>query len=87
MHIKLIEIAHARSGDKGDTANIGVIARKPSFYAILVQHLTCDRVRNHFEGICLGEGGATSLKNEAQGKSLASFMLSMELDIETEDPG
>jgi hypothetical protein len=54
MRIRLIEIAHARSGDKGDTANIGVIARKPEHYPLLVRYLTAERVRSHFTGICLG---------------------------------
>jgi hypothetical protein len=54
MKIRLIEIAHARSGDKGDTANIGVIARKPEDYPLLVRYLTAERVRSHFTGICLG---------------------------------
>jgi hypothetical protein len=54
MKIRLIEIAHARSGDKGDTANIGVIARAAEHYPLLVRHLTADRVREYFTGICLG---------------------------------
>jgi hypothetical protein len=54
MRIRLIEIAHARSGDKGDTANIGVIAREPEHYPLLVRYLTAERVRSHFAGICLG---------------------------------
>lgn len=53
--IQLREIAHARSGDKGDTANVGVIALKPEYYPILVEHLTAERVKAHFGGICLGE--------------------------------
>ena len=51
---KLIELAHARSGDKGDTANIGIIARKPEYYPILVKHVTPERVKEHFTGICKG---------------------------------
>jgi hypothetical protein len=51
---KLIEIAHARSGDKGDTANVGVIARKPEYYTILVREVTAARVKEHFAGVCLG---------------------------------
>jgi len=54
MTIQLIDIAHARSGDKGDTANVGVIARSPEMYPVLVKHLTADRVEKYFEGICLG---------------------------------
>lgn len=51
---KLIEIAHARSGDKGDTANVGIIARKPGYYPILVREVTAERVKKHFAGVCLG---------------------------------
>jgi len=54
MKIQLRQIAHARSGDKGDTANIGLIALKPEFYPILVQEVTAERVKQHFTGICKG---------------------------------
>ena len=104
MKIRLLDIAHARSGDKGDTANVGVIARRPEYYPVLVKYLTAERVRAHFAGIALGRverfelpnlgalnfllhealggGGTRSLKNDAQGKTLGSAMLRMELDIE-----
>lgn len=52
---KLIELAHARSGDKGDTANIGLIALEPEYYPILVREVTADRVKQHFDGVCEGE--------------------------------
>jgi len=52
--VKLVQIAHARSGDKGDTANVGLIALQPSYYPLLVEQVTADRVKKHFEGICLG---------------------------------
>jgi predicted SpoU family rRNA methylase len=52
--VKLLRIAHARSGDKGDTANVGLIARKPEYYRVLVEQVTAERVKKHFEGICLG---------------------------------
>src|SRR5450432_1523003 len=51
---KLVEIAHARSGDKGDTANVGVIALRPEYYPILVAEVTAERVKAHFAGVCLG---------------------------------
>lgn len=54
MKVPLLKIAHARSGDKGDTANIGLIARKPEYYPILVREVTAARVAAHFAGICLG---------------------------------
>ena len=52
--VKLADLAHARSGDKGDTCNIGVIARHPAVYPWLVEHLTADRVKAAFEGIAFG---------------------------------
>ena len=52
--VRLGEIAHARSGDKGNSANIGVIAYTKAGYEWLVRHLTPDRVRGHFSEICLG---------------------------------
>jgi hypothetical protein len=55
MKVQLREIAHARSGDKGDNANIGLIALKPEHYPVLVREVTAERVKQHFAGICLGE--------------------------------
>ncbi|HET7276425.1 MAG TPA: hypothetical protein VFI91_14745 [Longimicrobiaceae bacterium] len=52
--IQLVHLAHARSGDKGDTANVGVIALRPEYYPILVEQLTEARVREHFRGISHG---------------------------------
>lgn len=102
--IRLIDIAHARSGDKGDAGNVGVIARDERFYPVLLEQLTVERVKHHFAGICFGEverfelpnlgalnfilhntlggGGTVSLKNDAQGKTLSSAMLRMEIDVE-----
>jgi hypothetical protein len=51
----LAELAHARSGDKGDMANIGVIARAPEIYPWLVATLSARRVKEYFAGICEGE--------------------------------
>ena len=53
--IQLREIAHARSGDKGDNANIGLIALKPEYYPVLVREVTAERVKRHFAGLCLGD--------------------------------
>jgi hypothetical protein len=53
--IKLIDIAHGRSGDKGDAANVGIIAYNDDGYEIIKKHLTVENVKKHFEGICLGE--------------------------------
>jgi hypothetical protein len=52
---KLIELAHARSGDKGDLSNIGLIALKPEYYPVLVREVTAERVKEHFAGVCLGK--------------------------------
>lgn len=46
--IRLIQLAHARSGDKGDTVNVGVIARRPEWYPLLAGLLTTERVKAHF---------------------------------------
>lgn len=53
--IQLREIAHARSGDKGDNANIGLIALKPEHYPWLVREVTAERVKQHFAEVCRGE--------------------------------
>lgn len=61
--IQLLHLAHARSGDKGDTANVGVIALRPEYYPVLVDQLTKERVREHFRGICLGDVERFELPN------------------------
>jgi hypothetical protein len=103
VRVRLIEVAHARSGDKGDTANVGVIARKSAFYPLLVRELTADRVAAHFTGMitrgverfelpnlhalnfllhgALGGGGTVSLKTDAQGKTLSTALLRMEIEV------
>ena len=50
MKVRLRYIAHARSGDKGDTANVGVIAWDPKWYPLLARLLTTERVAAHFRG-------------------------------------
>ncbi len=52
--MRLIEIAHARSGDKGDMANIGLIARKQEHYPVLLREATAERVKQHFGNRCRG---------------------------------
>ena len=54
MKVRLLDLAHARSGDKGDTANVGVIARRPELYPVLVRELTAARVAAHFAGMLTG---------------------------------
>ena len=61
--VQLVKLAHARSGDKGDTANVGLIALKPEYYAILVEQVTAARVKEHFRGICNGEVERFELPN------------------------
>ena len=106
MRVPLREIAFARSGDKGDTANIGLIAFRPSIYPILVEEVTADRVKRHFKGICeggverfelpnlgalnfllhrsRGGGGTVSLMLDAQGKTFATALLRMQIDVPDE---
>jgi hypothetical protein len=104
MKIQLVKIAHARSGDKGDTANIGLIALRPEYYEILKKKVTPEKVKKHFKGICegkverfelpnigalnfllhnsLGGGGTMTLKHDAQGKTLSTALLRMEIDVD-----
>jgi hypothetical protein len=104
VKVQLVTICHGRSGDKGDTANVGIIARKPEYFAIIEKYVTAEKVKKHFEGIALGPverfdlpnigalnfllhnalggGGTKSLKNDAQGKTLAAALLKMEIEIE-----
>ena len=63
MKVQLLKIAHARSGDKGDTSNIGLIALKPAYYPILVREVTAERVKQHFAGICKGKVERFELPN------------------------
>jgi hypothetical protein len=104
MKIRLDALCHARSGDKGDTGNVGLIARKPEYYPLIQKHVTVAAVQRHFAGICfgnverfelpniyalnfllhhaLGGGGTVSLKNDAQGKTLSSALLRMEIEVD-----
>ena len=63
MKIRLIDIAHARSGDKGDTANVGIIALKPEWFPLLQRELTVKRVADHFEGVIEGDVERFDLPN------------------------
>lgn len=104
--VQLIDIAHGRSGDKGDGSNVGVIARHPDVYPFLKEKLTADVVKEHMKHICKGEveryelpnigalnfvlqeslggGGTVSLKLDAQGKTHASMLLRMEIEVPDE---
>jgi len=63
MKVKLIDIAHGRSGDKGDAANIGIIAYDDKGYEIIKKHLTAEKVKKHFVGICKGNVDRYELPN------------------------
>ncbi len=104
--LKLIELAHGRSGDKGNASNVGIIARDPEFYPFLKEKLTPEVVKEEMKHICNGSveryelpnlhalnfilndsldgGGTVSLKLDAQGKTHASILLQMELEVPDE---
>jgi len=63
MKTRLFNLAHARAGDKGDRCNIGVIARAPEHYPILVRELTAERVRDYFGDWCRGRVERFELPN------------------------
>lgn len=106
MKVKLLHLAHARSGDKGDTANVGIIACKEEYFPFLRDILTPEKVKKHFSGICqgkverfelpnlwalnfllhesLGGGGTETLRHDAQGKTLSTAFLRMEVDVPEE---
>lgn len=63
MKVSLTKLAHARSGDKGDTANVGLIAFKGAFYPILVREVTAEAVKKHFGGMVRGEVERFELPN------------------------
>lgn len=55
MKIQLKDIAHGRCGDKSDTSNICIFARKPEYYPIIKKVLTEEIVKRYFEGIVFGD--------------------------------
>ena len=61
--VQLRQIAHARSGDKGDAANIGLLALEPEHYPILVSQVTAARVKEHFRELCKGKVERFELSN------------------------
>jgi hypothetical protein len=63
MKIELLKLAHARSGDKGDTANVGVIALRDEFYPLLVREVTREKVKNHFGEMVKGDVERFELPN------------------------
>ncbi len=103
MKAPLSRIAHARSGDKGDISNIGIIAYKEEDYPILVREVTAARVKAFFQDLVKGKveryelpnlwalnfvmrealdgGGTISLRTDAQGKTLGTALLQMEIEL------
>ncbi len=63
MKIPLLKLAHARSGDKGDTANVGLIALKDEYYPLLVREVTAETVKEHFGAIVKGKVERFELPN------------------------
>jgi hypothetical protein len=103
VKVALHRIAHARSGDKGDASNIGLIANGPALYEVILREVTPERVKAHFAEVCrgkvdryevpnlnalnfilhdsLGGGGTESRKTDAQGKTHAQGLLTLEIDV------
>ena len=63
MRVQLVDVAHARSGDKGDTANVGIIALKDEYYPLLVREVTREAVKSHFGEMVKGEVERFELPN------------------------
>ena len=76
MKVRLVDIAHARSGDKGDTANVGVIAFRPEWFPVIAEALTLERVAAHFAGVV--EGGVERF--ELPNLNALNFLLHGALD-------
>jgi hypothetical protein len=95
--IKLMNICHGRSGDKGDAANIGLIAFKKEDYELIKKRVTSDAVKKYFEGICFGPVERYEMPNinalnfvlhntlggggTVSLKTLASALLMMEIEV------
>jgi len=63
VKVRLVDIAHARSGDKGDTANVGLIALRPQWYDLIASRVTRERVAEHFRGMIEGDVERFELPN------------------------
>jgi hypothetical protein len=55
MRTKLYDIANARSGDKGDASNVGLIAKSPELFEVIREQATAERVKQHFREVCRGK--------------------------------
>lgn len=102
--VYLKDIAHGRSGDKGNRSNICIFAREPKYYEVIKQQVTVEKVREHFGDMVKGEivrydvpslngfnfvldealgGGATnSLRFDNIGKTMASGLMKMKINVE-----
>jgi uncharacterized protein YfaT (DUF1175 family) len=107
LKAELGSIAHTRSGDKGDRANIAVLAWQDRHYAALLREVTAERVARHFSDwvrgpvtryevpnlaalnfVCeeaLDGGGTISLRLDAQAKTFAARLLSLEIELTPEE--
>ena len=63
MKVRLYEVAQARSGDKGDASNVGLIARTPEIWEVLRREATPERVQEHFREVCRGGGERYEVPN------------------------
>lgn len=52
--VRLEDVAHARSGDKGDASNVGLIAKTPQLFEVIREKATPERVKEHFREVCRG---------------------------------
>jgi len=71
MRVQLERIAAARSGDKGEGSNVGILARSDPAYAFLKEVLTAERVRAHFQGLNRGK----VIRYEADNLRALNFIL------------
>ncbi|HXE06164.1 MAG TPA: hypothetical protein VN579_09275 [Bryobacteraceae bacterium] len=76
MKIPLSQMAHARSGDKGDISNVGVIALLPEYYPVLVREVTAERVKAHFGPLVKG----TVTRYELPNLAALNFVMEQALD-------
>jgi hypothetical protein len=76
LKIRLRDIAHARSGDKGDTSNVGLIAKEVRHYPVLLREVTAERVKAHFGPLVLGPVTRYELPN----LSALNFVMEQALD-------
>ena len=72
--VQLVHVAHTRSGDKGDTANVGVIAYDSEHYDLLCSQLTADRVKAHFGSMVRGDAERFELPNLGRSTSFCTVL-------------